>query len=348
MSERKWSIGRLRGGLALVYYVDGRRHRHSLGTADPREAERLAPALYHELTRPKGTDVASLWKAYEDDHKGRAVVGTMRHTWKALASMFGPLEPETITVEHCRAHTAARRAAGIQDGTIHTELGHLRMVLLWAKKRRLFTGEVPAIERPPKPRPKEAHLTRRQARALIDAAAMPHVRLFVILALGTGARSAAILGLTWDRVDFESGLIDLRDPEMTMPHKGRALVPMNRTVRVALMEAREGALTRFVVEWAGKPVASVKRGLASAARTAGIPFKVSPHMLRHSAAVHMAEAGRPMDEIAQYLGHSDVSVTRNVYARFSPEYLRAAASVLEYDDLGSGEPAHLSRLAGKK
>jgi len=31
---------------------------------------------------------------------------------------------------------------------------------------------------------------------------------------------------------------------------------------------------------------------------------VSPHVLRHTAAVHTAEAGISMDEIAQYLGHS--------------------------------------------
>jgi integrase len=32
----------------------------------------------------------------------------------------------------------------------------------------------------------------------------------------------------------------------------------------------------------------------------------------------MAEAGIPMEEIAQYLGHANVEVTRKVYARYSP------------------------------
>lgn len=42
-----------------------------------------------------------------------------------------------------------------------------------------------------------------------------------------------------------------------------------------------------------------------------------------------------MDEIAQFLGHNDVKVTRTVYARFSPDFLAEAAAALEYDDLGS-------------
>ena len=109
---------------------------------------------------------------------------------------------------------------------------------------------------------------------------------------------------------------------------------MNRTVRAALVEAKRGALTGSVVEWAGAPVVSVKRGLATAAARAGLAG-VSPHVLRHSAAVHMVEAGIRMEEVAQYLGHRNVEVTRRIYARFSPEHLREAAAVLEYDDLGS-------------
>jgi integrase len=108
---------------------------------------------------------------------------------------------------------------------------------------------------------------------------------------------------------------------------------MLRTARAALLEARQGALTDYVVEWAGRPVKSVKRGLRVAAQRAGLEH-ISPHDLRHSAAVHMAEDGVGMDEIAQMLGHSNVNVTRNVYARFSPDYLRNAAAALEFDDLG--------------
>jgi integrase len=58
-------------------------------------------------------------------------------------------------------------------------------------------------------------------------------------------------------------------------------------------------------------------------------------LLRHSAAVHMAEDRRSMEEIRQFLGHSDINVTRKIYARFSPDYLKEAAEALEIDDLGT-------------
>ena len=96
---------------------------------------------------------------------------------------------------------------------------------------------------------------------------------------------------------------------------------MLRTTRAALLEARQGALTPWVIEWAGKPVKSVKRGLRVAAKRAGLEH-VSPAHAAPRRAVHMAEDGVGMEEIAQMLGHSNVNVTRNVYARFSPDYLR--------------------------
>ncbi len=170
----------------------------------------------------------------------------------------------------------------------------------------------------------------------MDAATTPHVRLAIILLLGTAARVRAILDLTWDRCDFDRGMIKLKDDNDTTPRKGRAIVPMNGMVRAALSEAREGALSNHVIEWAGKPVGSLKKGMGTAARKAGL-VGVSPHVLRHTAAVWMAEGKVPMEEIAQLMGHKDSRVTSSIYARFSPDYLRGAAEVLNLDMVRSAK-----------
>ncbi|WP_423738575.1 tyrosine-type recombinase/integrase [Chelativorans petroleitrophicus] len=307
---------------------NGIRRRYRLGTSDRQEAARRAPARYAALTRPRGKTVEELWKGYEADMAGRAVVGTMKHTWKALRNRFGPIEADAITIADCRAHTDERRNAGIKDGTIHTELGHLRMVLLWAEKHGLIE-KAPVIERPSKPEPKDAYLTKDEARALLKAAKMPHVRLAILLMLGTGARNEAALQLTWDRVDFERRIIQLRNPFDRQRRKGRATVPMNDTLYKALQEAKSGALTPYVIEWGGRPVKSIKKGLKSAGRAINRP-DVSPHMLRHSAAVWLAEDGHSMHEIAQFLGHDDVKTTTRVYARYSPTHLRKLADSLVF------------------
>lgn len=190
-----------------------------------------------------------------------------------------------------------------------------------------MANKPPVIVMPPKSRPRSRHLTRAQFDDLLDHCTMPHVRLFAVLAVTTGGRMGAILDLTWDRIDFERGLIMLDDPERNRTAKGRATVPMNRSARAALQSAKAGALSRFVIEWAGQRVASVKKGIGAAGVKAG--FVVSPHDFRHSAAVWMAEAGVPMKAIADFLGHEDSRLTERVYARFSPEFLRDPASHLE-------------------
>jgi integrase len=166
--------------------------------------------------------------------------------------------------------------------------------------------------------------------------------------LATAARVSAVLELTWNRVDFDRRLITLRDPEDKKRRKGRATVPINDTLFAALQDARKGALSDYVVEWGGERVKSIKRSIAKAAENAGLA-EVSPHVFRHTAAVWMAEAGIPMSEISQYLGHTNLSMTVKVYAKYSPDHLRKAASALEMPlyEVPAGTPEPANRNASE-
>lgn len=256
-------------------------------------------------------------------------VDNARWRWAALREDFGPLTGADITKAACRAYHKKRLAMGKKPNTPHSEMGFLKTVLNWAASEKLI-APVASFWMPEKPEPRDRHLTFEEVERLLEAAELPHIRLFIILALATAARKGAILDLTWARVDFERGLIYLHDPDQRRTSKGRAVVPMNATARAALLEAKVGAVTDYVIEWGGRRVRDVKKGIATAFRKAGLRIKGDgAHTLRHTAAVLLAEAGVPMEEIAQYLGHNTVSTTYRVYARFSPQYLKKAASALE-------------------
>lgn len=147
----------------------------------------------------------------------------------------------------------------------------------------------------------------------------------------TAARVGVFLELTWDRVDLERRQLDLR-LDAQGPRKGRAVVPINNTLMAALTAAKEAALSDHVIEWAGALMASIRTGFAAAVARAGLK-SVSPHVLRHTAAVRMASAGVPMARISQFMGHSNTVVTERVYARFAPDHLSDAASALEVSNL---------------
>ena len=310
-----------RGKWAAVWIERGRTRRVSLRTDHRDVAVQRFEDLKRQQETPRDT-VGQIMTGYLEDRM-TTVINPVRlvDAWKAAEDTFGGLRPDQVTRDACRLYTARRRAMGRKDGTINKELATLRAGLRWHDPQTRAVFELPS---PPPPRSR--YLTRDEYRRLLDAALSPHIRLFIILALATAGRATAILELTWSRVDFEHGMIRLGTGGKRL--KGRATVPMTEAVRAALEEARPAALTPHVIEYAGKKVGSVKKAFGRAVDRAGLE-NVSPHVLRHSAAVWMAEGGVSMPEIAQYLGHADSRLTERVYARYSPTFLRGAAAALE-------------------
>jgi integrase len=336
---RPYSVGTYRLGwlidqYCVVWHENGKRFRHRLGVREEEEArtELNAFARAHlRLASEEGDTIKLLYGQYLIDRENDGAPGAVQKAkwlWVSLGPVFGPLRPDDITRKVCRDYAKERKELGRKDRTVHGELSCLRTILGWAQKVRLIKS-VPHIWLPKLPEPRDRHLTRDEVDRLLSAAHIPHIRLFIVLALTTAARKQAILDLRWDRVDFERGRIYLHDPDKVRTGKGRAIVPMNDTARAALLEAREGAVSDHVIEWSGVRVANIRRAINTALTRAGLKTAGDgAHLLRHTAAVRMAEAGVPMTEISQYMGHSNSRVTEKVYARFSPDYLQGAASAL--------------------
>ncbi|WP_368502167.1 tyrosine-type recombinase/integrase [Salipiger sp. 1_MG-2023] len=254
----------------------------------------------------------------------------MGSTGKPILQHFGAYTPEQITKAMCVEYKRKRYEAGKSQNTVWTELGHLRSAMNFAVDVQAI-DRAPKIWRPAKPQPEIRVLNRGEARALIDGAHDPHIRLALVLLLGTGARIGAVLDLEWSRVDFERGIINLRiEDEQT--RKGRAIVPMNNATRPALLAAKEAALSDYVIEYGGRRVKSIRTGFVNAVERSGIGH-ITIHGLRHTAAVTMLSAGIPIGKVAQVLGHSNTRVTETTYARYLPSHMQDAVDVLDFASL---------------
>ena len=135
------------------------------------------------------------------------------------------------------------------------------------------------------------------------------------------------------------------------------VLPLPDIVRVALArqatrqaDQRAQAAHRWVEQdllitsSVGGPLdpSAVRRQYESALSRAGIRY-IRLHDLRHTAATLALQAGEPIDLVSQALGHSDVRMTKSIYAPNVPNYNAQFGWTL---DALLQEPDELSALVG--
>lgn len=83
----------------------------------------------------------------------------------------------------------------------------------------------------------------------------------------------------------------------------------------------------LLFNWHHDPLtaAAMRSRLARAAKAAGLTAKVTPHMLRHTAATQLIEAGVDIRYIQRLLGHASLTTTE-LYTHVSDLVLRRVVS----------------------
>ena len=330
----------------FIYWYDagaGKVSRRSTGTGDDREAHaqlgrfitaraetppaesKPEPERRRVALRADECRVENVLEWYLTDRVpalSGAGPATAGYNCKAILSHLVGVRVSDLTPAVLSAY---QRDRGVKIGTVRREMAVLAAAIKDATESGRLVG-APTIKLPPAPPGRQRHLSAVEVGKLLAECHEDHLRLFVLLALNTGARRAAILDLTWPQVDFVHGVIDLNPPDRAQTQKRRPKVPMSAELADALRIAQETADSLYVVSWRGQPVADVKTGLGHAAQRAGIAG-VSAHVLRHTAGTMLAKAGVPLWTIAGLLGHS-VTKTTELYAHFSPEFGRDAVKIL--------------------
>ena len=327
----EWKPQRYRGAWYAVRGRGNAKQRRATGARDRTGAETFCRRLNAEIDLARrGTPLTidEILGLYIEDRKRAGVVNLKRieEVRRSLKPIWGDLFPDDLDKTTQRRFIERGERKGHSTATTRQVLGYLQAALNFAKAAKLIP-DAPKLAKPPPPRPRERYLTREEAQKLLDACEVFHCRLFIALSIATAARPKHLLELTWDRVDLKSRILNLDNPTKDRTAKGRARVPINDMALALLKTAQDAAETDHVIEWLGKPVASVKRGVAAAARRSGVP--ATPYVFRKTAGVWMAQAGVPMSEICEYMGHTSINTTIKHYAKYGPEHLRKASGALD-------------------
>ena len=226
-----------------------------------------------------------------------------------------------------RRYIRERQRAGAAASTINKEIGLLSRAVRWANREFGMALQNPVEglkQREPEGRVR--WLTQRQAAALVAAAGLlgaraAHLPDVITLALHTGMRKGELLGLEWARVDEAHHLVYL-EAQHTKSARRRS-IPLNGPAWAALERRR--AVGAGPLVFGG--VKDVKRSFAHACQLAGITdFRF--HDLRHTFASWLVQAGVPLTEVRDLLGHASIEMTER-YAHLAPERLRRAVGRLE-------------------
>lgn len=152
-------------------------------------------------------------------------------------------------------------------------------------------------------------------------------RAMLELAYATGLRVSELVGLRLSDIDLQDGFVRV------FGKRGRERwVPFGKGARDLLERYLTQARPRLLCSRSEDYLFLSERGtplsrsqfwlrLKQYARRAGITRQVSPHILRHSFAVHLLQGGADLRAVQEMLGHVSINTTQ-VYTRVSIDHLR--------------------------
>ncbi|WP_299605684.1 site-specific integrase [uncultured Tateyamaria sp.] len=303
------------------------------------EAKPEGQRVYNSQLLLLGSELTfkKVWEALGEDLEGRRTAEQMKSIWKNVGPFFGsyhPLEIDDALVrkylEVSRKEFQKKNGREISRTTLFHDVNFVQMALNFAKRKKLIKESPHQLRKPSRSRPVDRWLTQTEIDTLLaETLQTPHLHIATVLMLSTAGRLGAILELTWDQVDFTNRTIDLRDDELEHV-KNRAFVPMNDGTTDLLLDWRESCYSDFVVEYKGDRVHSIHNAFRKTVKRAKLPGKVTPHVLRHTSAVHLIANGHEMSRVSQYLGHSSAKVTEKIYARYAPDHLRKESDTVDF------------------
>ena len=152
-------------------------------------------------------------------------------------------------------------------------------------------------------------------------------RAMLELLYATGLRVSELVGLKTSSIHLEAGYIrtlgkGAKERVVPIGHKAiEAVEDYLSNGRRALLQDHDRP--HLFLNFRGRPL--TRQGfwkiIKQYGRTAGIKKEITPHMLRHSFASHLLEAGADLRAVQVMLGHEDIATTQ-IYTHVARDRLR--------------------------
>jgi integrase len=271
--------------------------------------------------------IERLWDEYKKLNPNMKGMATDKNRFdNYLKPTMGNKEPQellSLDVARLRLKLLKKKA----PATVRNIMELLRRIINFGTKKHLCLGISFKIEMPNVNNLKTEDLSPEQLKALIDAIANdahPQAGNLMKMALFTGMRRGELFKLHWNHVDFERGIITIKDPKGGQDQK----VPLNDAARYLLENIPKGKSTYVFPGRGAEQRTDINKAVNKIKTDAGLPKDFRPlHGLRHVYASMLASSGEvDMYTLQKLLTHKSPQMTQR-YAHLRDDVMKRAADL---------------------
>ena len=284
---------------------------------------------------------------------------------------LAPFTLPQLKAQHLQKLYAQLLKRGLSSSTVHHLHAVLHRAFASGVKQGVFLQNLcDFVDAPRMAKQEMLTFNADQARQFLDAIKGNRYEALFALALSTGMRQGELLGLAWNNVDLDRGVIYvkrnlqwiekeaiLQDPKT---EKSRRMIFIGGMVRELLVAHRQQQIIQreaMAGSWKDKwnlvftnvaggpmhPSPLVHNHFEPVLKAANLP-DLRFHDLRHTAATLLLEAGINPKVVSEMLGHSSVNITLSLYSHATPAMHYTASVVM--DKVLRGEIIQLALPSG--
>lgn len=227
---------------------------------------------------------------------------------------------------------------GLSNAYVRSMMIVIKSAINYAVTEQLCPALLTPINKPPAQRKELRILSIEHQKQLENAllSEFDETKLGIYISLYTGLRIGEICALTWDDVDLVNRIIRVRHTVVRVKCEGRGefateniisepktmnslrSVPICSKLLAVLCSFKRKDVSKFVIS-ANTAFVSPRTLMyrySKILKDANIPH-INYHALRHTFATRCIEAGVDIKSLSEILGHSDASITLNIYVHSS-------------------------------
>ena len=221
---------------------------------------------------------------------------------------------------------------GKSVSTALRRLSSTRSFYLFLKKENYYTGNIPDIETPKKPKHLPNCLSEEEIDRLLEVPDLTtpsgiRDRAMLETMYSSGLRVSELLNLKRGQVNLNKCIITVFGKgakERKVPIAEYAVDYIKKYINEVRNKSEYKKSDYLFLNKNGEPLSRVYffRKVREYAELAGIEMTISPHTLRHSFATHLLNHGAQLRMVQGMLGHTNIATTQ-IYTHVSSEKLKS-------------------------